>query len=277
MLPKVYVEITNICNLHCSFCPGTSRSKEFMPIERFETIADKLAGKTRYLYLHVLGEPLLHPRLGEIIDIAGRYGFKVCITTNGTLLTKVQDVLLSADNIHKISISLHSLEANSGAVYTTYYDDCIDFARIASHHGIITVLRLWNQGGEDKNNELILSKLGKAFNDEKTPTQNGYKLAEKCYLEWGQKFDWPSPNAPIYGGRRFCMALRDQIAVLCDGTVVPCCLDGEGRMPLGNLLTDDYDYIVGSKLARDFVQSFSDGKAPCDMCQRCGYSKQKFG
>ena len=67
---KVYLEISNICNLNCAFCPGTRRRQRFMTAEEFAAIAEKLRGAVQYLYLHVMGEPLLHPALPQILAAA---------------------------------------------------------------------------------------------------------------------------------------------------------------------------------------------------------------
>ena len=114
MFKRVYVEITNVCNLSCVFCPGTTREKRFLSPEEFRLMAEKLRDHTRYLYFHVMGEPLLHPQLAELLAIAGELGFRVCITTNGTLLSKKSSTLLSAPALHKVSVSLHSFEGNDG-------------------------------------------------------------------------------------------------------------------------------------------------------------------
>ncbi|HIS11510.1 MAG TPA: radical SAM protein, partial [Candidatus Onthocola stercoravium] len=69
-MKKVYVEITNNCNLDCSFCIKNTRKSMFMSEDNFEVILNKLKNTTSYLYFHVMGEPLLHPLINEFIDIA---------------------------------------------------------------------------------------------------------------------------------------------------------------------------------------------------------------
>ena len=112
MLKRAYIEITNICNLACSFCPGTKRPGRMMTAAEFCLLAEKLRGRVKYLYLHVMGEPLLHPELRGILSVAEELGFKVCITTNGTLLAKQEETLAAAPALHKISVSLHAMEGN---------------------------------------------------------------------------------------------------------------------------------------------------------------------
>ena len=114
MIKKAYFEITNVCNLNCSFCPGTKRKKGFVSLDDFHVIAQKLRGMVPYLYLHLMGEPTIHPRFDEILGIADELEFKVIITTNGTTLNEKGSILLSHPSIYKVSISLHSFEANDG-------------------------------------------------------------------------------------------------------------------------------------------------------------------
>lgn len=129
MFNRAYVEITNVCNLACSFCPGTRRPAGYMRPEDFRLLAEKLRGHTAYLYLHVMGEPLLHPQLEEILAIARQLDFRVCITTNGTLLPRRGHALAG---VHKVSVSLHSFEGNDRAEgLEAYLSGVWDFCRRA--------------------------------------------------------------------------------------------------------------------------------------------------
>ena len=134
---RVYLEITDCCNLACSFCPGTKRRAAFLSAEQFTHLAAALCGQTRFLYFHVMGEPLLHPELLELLEIAGGMGFRVVLTTNGTLLPKRQSALLAAPALHKVSVSLHSFEANSGVDMGSYLAGCTDFGLAAAETGIL--------------------------------------------------------------------------------------------------------------------------------------------
>lgn len=279
MLKRAYVEITNICNLRCVFCPGTGRKKEFMPPERFQVLAARLRGHVKYLYLHVMGEPLLHPQLGEILDIAAGMEFRVCLTSNGTLLGEKGGIVLGAEGVHKVSVSLHSAEGNGFKELGQYLTDVWDFAVRAADAGIICALRLWNIGGAEERNGEILTfladKLGCWPLELPEPRKGSWKLRERLYLEQAEKFDWPDLNAPE-AGTRFCLGLREQVAVLCDGTVVPCCLDHEGDVPLGNLLETELPEILNGGRASALYRGFSEGRPSEELCRRCGFAA-RFG
>ena len=277
MFKRIYVEITNVCNLSCVFCPGTERAKRFLSPAEFRLMAEKLRGHTRYLYFHVMGEPLLHPQLPELLAIAHELGFRVCVTTNGTLLAEKTAALLSAPALHKVSVSLHSFEGNEGGDMADYLHGVWKFCADASEKGVLCALRLWNEGGAEAQNGEILAFLSTATgtNVENLPPDRAgnRRLAPGLFLESAQKFDWPSPDA-AEGPVQFCHALRQQIAVLCDGTVVPCCLDGEGRMALGNLLTQQLPDILNTPRAQAIREGFSRRRPAEDLCRRCGYAQR---
>lgn len=281
MIKKAYFEITNVCNLNCSFCPKTKRTPAFVSLSQFNDVADKLKGRVEYLYLHLMGEPTLHPELEAILESAGKRGFKVILTTNGTALEKVGKILVSSDALYKISMSLHSREANdNGYDMDTYLNSCFDFALDASEKGKICVFRLWNLNGEatvgqNSQNPYILERMRQYFGDEWTETRSGARLQNKVFLEYGEKFEWPDPNATEINERDcFCHGLRDQIGILCDGTVVPCCLDSEGTVALGNIFTSNFDEIISSKKAKSFYKCFTNRKSPSALCSNCGYARR---
>lgn len=271
MLQKAYLEITNVCNLNCSFCPGTRRAPRFLSVEEFRLLAGKLRRQTDYLYFHLLGEPLLHPELGALLRIAGELGFACMITTNGTLLPEQGELLLAAERLRKVSISLQSFEANPGGELEGYLSGCLAFARKAAEKGVFCELRLWNRGGLETLNPAIRERLEACFPLPWEKSRNGWKLAERIWLDPGERFDWPGLDAPDRGERCFCYGLRNQIGVLCDGTVVPCCLDHEGDIPLGNLFTQELEEILASPRARAIYEGFSQRRAVEELCRRCGY------
>lgn len=277
MPKKAFLEITNACNLSCDFCHGTKRPIKFISEAEFSLAAQKLADYADYLYFHVMGEPLLHPKIGKFLDIADDLGHKVILTTNGTLLSDKAETLISAPALHKVSISCHCYEVNSlGMSLDDYLSDVFDFCRRAAERGIIAVMRLWNLGGASELNKRILSLMHDAFPDDWRELYSGYKIADKIFLEWGEKFDWPDENADYLDGAHSCYGLRDQIGILSDGTVVPCCLDADGAVSLGNLFTSDLADILASPRACALKRSFETGNVTEKLCCRCGYASARM-
>lgn len=274
---KVYLEISNRCNLNCAFCPGTKRPAGAMNRETFQLALERLRPWTDYLYFHLMGEPLCHPELECFLDLAGQMGFRVILTTNGTLLPQRQEVLLAAPALHKINISLHAFEANEFDLpFGTYLDGCFDFGKVAAGEKLV-VYRLWNEGGADARNAEILQHLERFFPKPWAQERRGMRLDERVYLEYGDKFEWPDLSASDGGGRVFCYGLKDQIGVLWDGTVVPCCLDHEGDISLGNLFAQELGEILDSPRAQAVYQGFARGVAAEALCRRCGFARSRFG
>ena len=271
---KIYLEISNLCNLRCNFCPGTKRQGHAMDTEEFSDLIPKLRPYADYLYFHLMGEPLLHKNLEEFLRIAGETGFKVILTTNGTLLSKVQEVLLHADGLHKVNISLHAFEANDLTMpFQEYLKGCFSFGKYAEGSKLV-VYRLWNQGGADERNHIILETMKEFFPEPWEVKSRGTRIGNRIFLEYGDKFDWPDLKAPEGSCRMFCYGLRDQIGVLCDGTVVPCCLDHEGDLELGNLHEQTMEEILSSPLAQSIYEGFSARTATQELCRRCGYARR---
>ena len=271
---KIYLEISNLCNLSCRFCPGTRRQKRAMTAEELAVLLPRLRPWADYLYFHLMGEPLLHPRLETFLTMAGEYGFKVILTTNGTLLPRQQEMLLSAPGLHKVNISLHAFEANDLAVpFEEYLRSCFAFGQAAEGKKLVSY-RLWNNGGQDERNGEILDMMRQFFPGEWVKERKGTRVGTRVYLEYGDKFDWPDLSAADGGDRVFCYGLRDQIGVLVDGTVVPCCLDHEGDIPLGNLFTQSLEEILDTPRARAIYDGFSNSKAAEELCRKCGYARR---
>ena len=273
---KVYLEISNVCNLSCQFCPGTKRKPKVMTEAEFENLLPKLQPWTDFLYFHLMGEPLCHPKLEYFLHSAGDHGFKVILTTNGTLLAKQQEILLASPALHKINISLHAFEANDLEMpFETYLRQCFAFGKAAEGKKLV-VFRLWNQGGADQRNAEILSALENFFPKPWVQERKGIRIGNRVYLEYGDKFDWPDLSAQDQGSQVFCYGLRDQIGVLCDGSVVPCCLDHDGDLTLGNLLESDLDTILQSDRAQAIYKGFQQRFATEELCRKCGYAR-RFG
>ena len=267
------MEITNLCNRNCSFCPGTARPGGMMTAAEFEAVAKKLTGITGYLYYHLMGEPLTHPQLPQMIAIATELGFKSQITTNGTLLPSRGQALID-EGVHKVNISIHSFEEGTNQDYVDYIRSCLDFADRASRAGIIVVLRLWNNGYDEGRNISTLALIREKFPWDWKEEPKGIRIQNKLFLEHGDRFDWPDLGAEDGGDSVFCYGLRDHFGILRDGTVVPCCLDREGAIALGNIFEGSAEEILNSPRAKAMRDGFSCRKATEELCRKCGYARR---
>ncbi len=247
-----------------------------MSTDEFRTVASCLLPLTDYIYLHVMGEPLLHPDIIDIIKIGTDLGFKCAITTNGTLLKELTDELCSS-GLYKISISLHSFEGGTAEEYLEYINGCIESADKLSRAGILTVLRLWNKGYDGGRNIDIVRLLREHFYDcEWRESERGARIRDKLHLEYGERFIWPDRDAPIIDDKVFCYGMLDHFGVLVDGSVIPCCLDREGVITLGNIFSEDAADILSSARAKAIAEGFRRRCAVEELCRGCSYAR-RFG
>lgn len=267
-LKKIYIEITNICNLNCSFCSKTGRRYESLSPEQFEEILKKIDKYTDYLYLHVKGEPLLHQDLDEILALALKYHKKVCLTTNGTLLKDKLSILQKYPNIYQINISLHS-ENNE----ENYLEDILEAVSKLKYPYISYRFWTFDHDKLDSKTNTYLNKIKDFY--EIDAIEDKKKLKDKIYLSLDNKFTWPTLASNYLCPQGFCRGGKDHLAILSDGTVTICCLDASGASNLGNIFTETFEDILKSTKYQNVVHSFRDNKAYLDICKHCSY-KERF-
>lgn len=261
MFNRIYIEITNICNLNCDFCPTTSRVKKSMSVSDFEEIILKIKDYTNHIYLHVKGEPLMHPNLDSILKIANKYNLNVNITTNARLLNDKLDII-NSNKIRQLNISLHSYNNINDVKKLLDTVDKIDSSYIS--------LRLWN----NKDNNEILNLLEDHYNIKINMTGNRFKLNNKVFLNKESLFTWPDINNEILNEYGTCKAKR-QLAILVDGTIVPCCLDNDGVIKLGNIFENSIEDVLNSDRYKNMINGFNNNKLVEELCKKCGY-RNKF-
>ncbi len=256
-----------------------------MSAREFDAAAKKLDGKADNIFLHVMGEPLLHPELGEILKILDgmEHDVSVKITTNGTLLRERLPALLGSKRLKTLCISLHSFEANSGGELNGYISNCLDAALRIGESGKFAVLRLWNDGGLDSLNPAILGRIKERFPEEGWEvTRRGMRVARHIFLEFGDKFNWPESGESLREYEVFepletdCHGLLTQFAILADGTAVPCCLDRNGDIPLGNIFHQTVEEILSSPRAKKMRDGMASHSISERLCATCGKRKGSF-
>ncbi|MEB1807285.1 MAG: SPASM domain-containing protein [Bacillaceae bacterium] len=286
---KFYLEITSVCNLACSFCPPTERQKQFLSVDDFSKRLDQIKPHTDYIYLHVKGEPLLHPKIDQLLDISHEKGFKVNITTNGTLLRKAKHKIINKPALRQMNFSLHSFDGHEGSTDKEgYVGSILSFIKEATAQSdLIVSLRLWNLTEDNltnvqkKRNREVLEIIEKEFNldykiEEKVVPGTGVKIAERIYINQDIEFKWPSLHEEEDDGKGFCHGLRNQAGILANGTVIPCCLDGEGVINLGNINDTNFSEIIEGERANNLYNGFSRREAVEELCRKCGY-RTRFG
>ena len=277
MFKKIYIEITNICNLNCKFCPETKRIKRNMSLEEFTKIINKVKGYINLVYLHVKGEPLLNENLPLFLDVLENNNILCNITTNGILLKSKIDIINRSKAVRQVNVSLHSAIQNNLDV-DKYMDNILN--AIDKLNNKIISLRLWNLKDIKDNdlNDKIINKLSTYYKidnlKEKLKENTSIKVKDNVYINQDTEFIWPDINNKEINKEGRCLALKDQIAILVDGTVVPCCLDNNGDIPLGNIFTESLEDILNKDLTKKIRNGFADKKIVCKLCKTCGFLKR---
>jgi radical SAM protein with 4Fe4S-binding SPASM domain len=243
----------------------------------FQLVVDKIRPFTNYIYLHVLGEPLLHPQLNEMLNIAETVGLNINITTNGALLERKKEILLR-HSIRQINISLHDAEENiASEKWGNYLESVLNFSLEAADKSYVC-LRLWNTSNETSKefNSLCIKHISEKFNQSEAnlidnTKGNGIKLADHIFLQRAPRFQWPDEKQEGTQKQKNCYALRDHIAILADGQVVPCCLDADANMKLGNIFSEDLSDIFQTPRAIDIKKGFEQRKVVEPICATCGF------
>ncbi|NLN62781.1 MAG: radical SAM protein [Myxococcales bacterium] len=279
---RVYIEITDRCPLACSFCPGTGPRNALMSPALFARIAAQCAAFTDQVCLHVLGEPLVHPQFAELLDICAHNGLRVVLTTNGALLDAAGDAL-GHPALRQINISMQAaleLPQDRQAAYWPALSRYLLRAE-AERPDLYINLRLWTQRtrGDAANDveQRALTALHTHADLEIPPTAaaQGFRsrrLRGRLYFHRDTQFTWPADACGPARTRGFCHALSTHFAVLSDGTVVPCCLDHLGLLPLGNAAQMPLAEILQGPRAVQMRQGFSRGALVESLCQRCTYA-----
>jgi MoaA/NifB/PqqE/SkfB family radical SAM enzyme len=279
---KVHVEISNVCNLQCSFCPEVLRPKKLISLTLFEKVISQVAPLTEQVAFHLMGDPLLHPHLRELVEICHRHGVKIFFVTNGLLMKGDKPELLLHPAFRQVNFSLHSFFDNfPDRDPGVYLDRIFSFTERAfeTRPDLYINYRLWNLQdvrGRTSRNAQMLKSVAERFQvevpgDYDVKTKKSYRLKERLYLHFDTEFIWPSLQLPFLGTEGTCYGLSSHFGVLADGRVVPCCLDKEGEITLGQLESQSLSEILSGPRVQDILAGFKGRRLVEPLCQRCKY------
>jgi radical SAM protein with 4Fe4S-binding SPASM domain len=278
-LKRIYIEISNICNVQCSFCPKVERDNDVMSLEDFETIISQAAPLAEEVCLHLMGEPLAHPNFREIVSICEKYHAKFQLTTNGLLINRYKELLLNSSSSRQVNFSLQSFSDNFphkpiGPYLTNILNFCLEASKVAPD--MYQNLRLWNMETEDTDNEEIFKFVENYFNilikrAVDVGSIKSKRIWNKLYLHFDSRFEWPSLDLSFKSKQGKCHGLVSHIGIHSNGTVVPCCLDKEAVLPLGNCLESKLEDILESARAVKMREGFKNGRLVEELCQKCSY------
>jgi len=276
---RIYIEISNNCNLKCSFCPTIKREKKILSIPDFEKILKQVSPITEEVCLHLMGEPFTHPKLGEIIKLCETHNTKIQLTTNGLNISEHQNVILSSPIIRQVNFSIQCFNDNFPEKdVRKYLLDILNFSVVANNlrPDLYINFRLWNIGNSANENEEVFLFIEdflkiKINRNVEVGSIKSKKIWNNLSLHFDSRFEWPSLELPYNGMAGTCHGLKGHLGILVDGTVVPCCLDFEGKISLGNCLTQSLDSILASARATKIKNGFANGILTEELCQHCSY------
>lgn len=262
---KIYIEITNACNLNCSFCIKNQRKTIYMTIDNYKKIVDKIKTSTKEIYLHILGEPLLHPDINHFIKYAVDLGLKVNITTNGYLINNLDQ----NSNINRLNISLHSYNEKYNKDLSVYLNDIFNTIDKIKNKTFIS-LRLWVG---NKNTTEIIKYINSRYNTSIDNLDNNtkVKITNNLIIDTFHEFIWPDLNNNYYNEIGKCKGLIDHIGILSDGTIIPCCLDSQGVINLGNIYHEELESILNKSIVKDMIDGFKKGYKRQELCKHCSF------
>ena len=310
LLDSIYIEITDACNLNCSFCPcgkdpdgvqganpeNSGRSRNFMGSELFERCIGEAAKQAQNVYFHILGEPTLHPGFVHYLKSLEFSPLKLNLTTNGTTIARVGERLLESTALRQVNFSTHAFGEVEMDLAEKYLQGVLDFCQmaLAKRPDLYINLRLWNAGNfPDANRQrdwsrILLARVAQTFgftgNDIPDPEHfcsrhKSFPVKGRLYLHQDSRFEWPElderrearDEGYVQGT---CHALKTHVGILHDGRVVACCLDSQGKITLGNIQDQPLDDILKGPLAKTLREGFEKHELRHPLCKNCNYCRR---
>ncbi|MEM1308274.1 MAG: radical SAM/SPASM domain-containing protein [Cyanobacteria bacterium P01_D01_bin.71] len=319
-LDRLHIEVTNVCNFKCEFCPDAimSRRRGHMKFEVLEGLLKAIAedNLARIITFHLMGEPFIYPHIFAGIQGAVERSLKLHLTTNGStfhLFPKHIEQLVQS-RVPKVTISLQTPDPHTFQLRgapprlqsEAYFDGIVQYVQA-------------NLRSPDSPTRIHVKFLDTTPNPFLVPHKPMSVVAGKANMmaeltAWAKRFlegiveddiHWPSIHRTI---RRFrpgqwqliplhpkltletfpldswgnvesdtvvparwgyCNGASQQAGVLYDGTVVPCCKDFEGQIPLGNVTEKPLKAILAGSPACQLRQDFNRLRIKNPICQRC--------
>ncbi|OCL85832.1 radical SAM/SPASM domain-containing protein [Arcobacter porcinus] len=280
---KVHIELTNICNLKCTFCPPKLHPNKVMDLELFDRLNFELKEFTNELAYHIVGDPLVLGNLNEYLDISKKHNLKVNITTTANNISNRHYETLLNSTIKQINFSLNSYNANSHKKsFQEYLEPILNFVKYAQekNHEYFINFRIWNLDEEKSAKEFnkkvfdslnIFFELDLNIDEIYENRPKNIRVARKIFINFDEYFVWPSLKNEVVSKSGFCHGLSSHFGILSNASVVPCCLDLDASINLGNIENNSIKEILKSNRAKDMINGFKKGILVEELCQKCEY------
>ncbi len=243
-----------------------------MSIDAFQHVLNEALPLCRTISLHVQGEPLLHPDFEAILSVCDNAKAQVHLVTNGTFLCNYPN-LLSHDSLYKISVSLQSASFQNKEFLSTYMDTILAAAeQVSCRTRPFLELRFWrsDQLAQDADS-FCMERIKNRYSFQPTARKNNWQIADHVFVSQENDFEWPEISGNKGNAKGTCFGTRNQIGILSDLTVVPCCLDADGNIPLGNLGETSLQEILSGSRFIAMREGFQNGIIEEPFCRTCTY------
>ena len=319
-LDRLHIEVTNVCNFKCEFCPDAimQRRRGHMELALLETVLEAIAedNLARIITFHLMGEPFIYPHIFPAIHSAMQRSLRLHLTTNGSTFhlfpEQIEQVVRSG--VPKVTISLQTPDPHTFQLRgapprlqpEAYFDGItqlvqanlrasdsptrihIKFLDTTPHpflvpHKPIAVMdgpaqmqrELWTWARRllagSAATDVNWSHIERAIARYRPGRWQLIPLHPKLVLETFPLDSWGNVAAATVVPARFgyCNGAARQAGILHDGTVVPCCKDFEGQIPLGNVTQQPLSDILNGPAACALRQGFNRLQVKNPVCQRC--------
>jgi radical SAM protein with 4Fe4S-binding SPASM domain len=257
-----------------------------MSLEFFEEVVKEAQNFSKEIACHVVGDPLTLPNLSAYLDIVHKYKMKAMLTTSGYFMKKHAFETLFHPAVKQINVSLNAFNKNDTSIsFEQYMRPILNLCheKVKQKKELFINLRMWNLDeimSEKAFNSELFNVLEQSFDVELNlesldpKEKKSIRLENKVLLHFDNYFEWPSLENQNYG-HGTCQGLSSHIGVLANGDVIPCCLDNDAVMKLGNLKEQSLKEIVHEKRATAMRDGFKVGQCSEEMCLKCSY-KDRF-
>lgn len=267
MIKRIYLEITNSCNLNCPFCEANKKN-DIMCLDDVKRNLDEIKKITNYVYLHILGEPLSHPFFNDILDYCDKLTLNIQLVTNGTLLHKYPDIF-KHPSLRKLSISIHSIDNLN--IDNSYFKTINRLLNTSRNENQYLELRFYDLPNLKAKAKKYYDYLKENYALSNTTKIGSYKINDNSYLYIQDLFHWPNINDKYISNHGKCLGAINMLGILCNGDVVMCCLDPSGHTKIGNIYDNKLIDILNSKEYLNIIDNLKKGILISPLCQRCTY------
>lgn len=279
---EIYAQVSRRCNLRCAMCGHEvwQSNSGFMEAKVFDRMVAE-AKANGIDTLHILsgqGEPLLHPRIFDMLEQAVTAGLKVGIVTNGTPLTPARIERLAGLGLAYVQFSFAGWDKDSyegvyvGAKFERTLENLVAMNAALPPDGR-TNFSVKAVAAGDWKSTLDKTKAflaGHGIDRVYTVIANNFGGNVQCG-EFHERHGVWSLKSIAHHRRMPCRVLLKAVGIFCDGTVTACgCYDSNAELKIGHIMEQSLAEIRQGDKFRTILEAFRRGDvSDVPMCGKC--------